>query len=336
MRVLSERFSPAARAAYLLKIAVCTIPRCGIAAITFLFLGIFALFPACTQYKEYQTIQNTPIQTRAAVLGDGVSIEDVLTIDGVKAATPVLRIDAQFTGNEYRWSGQIQAIDSHFLNIQIKEGQLFPAQSNMPVLLVNPASGFSYGETIRIQINGRDWTALVCGILDDGSPEPTAYMSYMTAASIWPQPQCTEILLRLSGKAQLTEASAQLQKYGILVETEPNLEGNSLNVLREARFLLALGIIFLVCSLVLLRGGQRLEYIKHRDELLALSAPGNISFKLLLRLRNATLAFLSILFAAAAAAVLNYFSLQAIVMGITVVFLCFFGRYNLDQYFFGM
>ena len=203
MRVLSERSSCAASAAYLLKIAVCTIPRCGIAAIAFLFLGILALFSACTQYLEYQALQHTPIQLSASVLGDGASIADVLTVDGVHAATPVLRIDAQFTGKSSGWSGQLLAIDGQFLNIPIQEGQVFPARSNMPVLLVNPASGFSCGETIRLFACGQERTALVCGIVNDESPDPAAYMSCMTAASIWPQPQCTEMLLRLSGKHSL-------------------------------------------------------------------------------------------------------------------------------------
>lgn len=299
MRVLSERSSCAASAAYLLKIAVCTIPRCGIAAIAFLFLGLLALFPACTQYLEYQALQHTPIQLSASVLGDGASIADVLTVDGVHAATPVLRIDAQFTGKSSGWSGQVQAIDGQFLNIPIQEGQVFPARSNMPVLLVNPASGFSCGETIRLFACGQERTALVCGIVNDESPDPAAYMSCMTAASIWPQPQCTEMLLRLSGKAQLTKVSAQLQKYGILVDTEPLVQDRAPAILREAGVLLVLGTLLLLCALVLLRNRHKLEHIKHREELLALSAAGDLSFGLLFRLRNAALAFLCLLLAAA-------------------------------------
>lgn len=296
---MSERSSCAASAAYLLKIAVCTIPRCGIAAIAFLFLGILALFPACTQYLEYQALQNTPIQVSASVLGDGASIADVLTVDGVHAATPVLRIDAQFTGKSSGWSGQVQAIDGHFLDIPIQEGQVFPSRSNMPVLLVNPASDFSCGETIRLLACGQERAALVCGIVNDESPDPAAYMSCMTAASIWPQPQCTELLLRLSGKAQLPKVSAQLQKYGILVDTEPLVQDRAPAILQEAGVLLVLGTLLLLCALVLLRNRQQLEHIKHREELLALSAAGDLSFGLLFRLRNAALAFLCLLLAAA-------------------------------------
>lgn len=336
MRVWSERSSCTARAAYLLKIAVCTIPRCGIAAIVFLFLGILALFPAFTQYRTYQIIQNTPIQLSAAVLGDGVSLADVKAIDGVESATPVLRIDGQLIGKEAQWSGQILAIDGHFLNIQLKEGQRFPARSNMPVLLVNPAAGFSYGETLRLQINGREWAALVCGILNDESPEPAAYMSYATAADLWPHPRCREMLLRLSGKAQLAEASAQLQRYGILVGIEPDAQDSAPGLLRESGFLFVLSISFLSCALVLLRDRQRLECIQHRDEILALSVTGDISFGQLVLHRNAVLVFLLIPLSAAIAVAWNWFCLQAVVMGLAVFFFVSSGGAMGINIFFGM
>ena len=272
MRVSSERYAPAGRAAYLLKIAVCTIPRCGFAAIAFLFLGFALLFEGCSLHREYQTARSVPFEVRASLAAEAVSLDDVLAIDGVKAATPVVGLTAELAGKDGSLSCEVLAVQGSYLTGPVQEGQCFPDRSNMPVLMVNRAAGFSCGETLQLQAGGRELTAVVCGILGDDSAEPVVRMSYETARALYPQSAGGTLLLVLEGQRGLEQALTELQKLGLLLNAQS--APMDTDTTRPFRSCFLLAGAFFVCTSSLLRERHRLELLIHKDEMIFLSHAG--------------------------------------------------------------
>ena len=70
-------------AGYICKIALKTVPRCGIAALILLCLGFYFLFPACQTFQQIQAEKNTPFELAATTDSGSIDLSMLMQIDGV-------------------------------------------------------------------------------------------------------------------------------------------------------------------------------------------------------------------------------------------------------------
>ena len=77
----------------IIKLAIRTIPRMGLATILFLFLGIYLIFPTARLYVDMK--QGDAVPCELVVSTDGAFDEAKLwELQGVQSVTPILRINA--------------------------------------------------------------------------------------------------------------------------------------------------------------------------------------------------------------------------------------------------
>lgn len=286
MRVLSERSSCAARAAYLLKIAVCTILRCGIITIVFLYFCFFLMFDGYFLYQEFWTAQRIPVEVRSTVVTESISLDEILGIEGVINASPVVFMDAELVGKDNSLSCEIQAVQGTYLTVSQLEGHIYPDFSNMPVLVVNLAAGFGCGEKVQLRVAERELTAVVSGRCIDDTDEPAVYMSYETALALYPQLASDELLLILEGQIGYEHALTELQKNGLFLNAESAPSDRDSMALFGSSFLLAGA--FLICAISLLRERHHREQMLHKDEMLFLCYSGIVPVGWVFRIRIIT------------------------------------------------
>lgn len=274
MRVSSQRFSRAAKRKYLVKIAWRTIPRCGWAALILLIAGLYMLFSACGAWRELWVQQHIPLEITASVTGEDVTLEKLRQVEGIERISPVRRLDARLTSGEHTLSCEILAVLPDYPAFSMSQGGIFPAESNMPYLIVNETAVFAMdntlaiGDTLTLQIDSRAHKAMLCGIFQDGSSEPAVYMSFETAADAFPYAGSRELILTLSGSGAWKTAVSQLRKCGVYPEGEPITEPSWTPISSRGWIC----ITILCCAAVLLRERRRLELLTHADEFQALEA----------------------------------------------------------------
>lgn len=280
MRALLEHSSRGAKLKYLLKIAWKTIPRCGINGLLFLLLGFCLLFSACEALQDLRTLQNEPIEAAAVILTDSVAMEELSRIEGVRAISPVCRVDAEVIAGEDTLGAEIIAVLPEYLDPTLVRGGMFPGSSNMPYLVINQASAAILGDLplsaapVSIRISGGTYKAMVCGIIDDKKPQPCVYMSYHTGRILAPGNGDRELLVTLAGIKALESANETLQRLGVLLEYEHS-ESSQIALLElRIRYSLALSGSLLLCAAALLHAGHRRECIVCSEEITVLRSSG--------------------------------------------------------------
>lgn len=295
LRVSSAQSFNAARAAYLLKIAVCTIPRCGIVTIVFLFFGFFLMVDGYFLYQEFWTAQRAPVEVRSTVVTESISLDGILGIEGVINASPVVFMDAELVGKDHSLSCEIQAVQGTYLTTSQLEGHIYPDFSNMPVLVVNLEAGFGCGEKVQLCVAERELTAVVSGRCIDDTGEPAVYMSYETALALYPQFDSDELLLTLEGRRGYEQSLNELQKNGLFLDEECVPEDRDTMVLLGSCFLLA--GTFLICTISLLRERHLREQLLHKDEMVFLFCSGIVPVGWVYRIRILTVALACVIVA---------------------------------------
>lgn len=324
MRASSEQSSHGAEAAYLLKIAWRTIPRCGAAALLYLLVGLYLIFPVCDRAQGLWEERHSPREITASVPEGPVALDELLQIEGIVGASPLRRMEAEMISGGQSLTCEVRAVQRGYLRLSFTEGTLFPEHSNMPVLVVNEAAAqiLGRGEVTLHQEAGRR-TSQICGVFADGGTEPAAYMSYETAAAVFPQSACRELLLTLSGKYIRESAAAELLGLGVLPEAEAGDEATRETMVREISCGAMLSLGCLLCVGVILRERHRQELAARMEEFAALRLAGMRRPCAMVPLRTGFTAMCCTIGAAAAALAADVFSWPALGICVCCIpFLC--------------
>ena len=297
----------------IIKLAIRTIPRMGLATILFLFLGIYLIFPTAQLYIDMK--QGNAVPCELLISTDGAFDEAKLwEVRGVQSVTPILRFNATLSTKEASCTLTVEAVRSGALKQDQISGSVFPEESNMPYLVLNTAAVKAFRDeagrkTDSLDLDGsfvlsadRELPAKVCGVLEDESLDPMAYMSYSVARTILsPGGQNSGVTLRLTLDNAGSEPAvvSKLQELGFAAEVDETraIQWAALQEQLKSSFLLCIGI--LISSAVLLCQRWKVEMVRYKESYQALELCGieKMSFFLALLLRFLVITIGSLFFA---------------------------------------
>lgn len=274
---LSDSTAKTVRAS-ICKIAFKTIPRCGIAALILLCMGLYFLFPASQTFQQIQTEKNTPYELTATTENGSIDLNTLMQIEGVVRISPVVNLNATLSLNEYKLDCEIRAVYSSFLSLKFTQGIMNPNNSNMPYLILNEpaAKAFSHEyqtitvtpeDTVMMNTNGTERKAIICGIFDDGTETPAVYMSYDVAQKEYGSSGQTELLFLLNNMGSAEDVVTALQRKNIYASFNPNLT-LAWELLRKQCWQTALlSVGLLACAAALIREKRIVERTKAQSEI---------------------------------------------------------------------
>lgn len=259
------------------KIAFKTIPRCGIAAIILLCIGLYFLFPVCQTFQQIQSEKNTPYELTAATDNSNIDLNTLMHIEGVERISPVVNLNATLSLEEYKLDCEIRAVYSSFLSLKFTQGTMYPDCSNMPYLILNKAAAKSFTheyqtitvnpeDTVIMNANGTEHKAIICGIFDDGSEIPTVYMSYDAAQSEYSTSGQTELLLLLNNMSSAADVVTVLQRQHIYANFDSGITLAWELLQKQCWQTALLSIGLLACAAVLIREKRKIEIARYRSE----------------------------------------------------------------------
>lgn len=296
----------------IIKLAIRTIPRMGLATILFLFLGIYLIFPTARLYVDIK--QGDAVPCELVVSTDGAFDEAKLwELQGVQSVTPILRFNATLSTKEASCTLTVEAVRSGALKQDQISGSVFPEESNMPYLVLNTAAVKAFRDeagrkTDSLDLDGsfvlsadRELPAKVCGVCEDEKAEPMAYMSYTTAHALFGTSGQHGVTLRLTLDNAGSEPAvvSKLQELGFAAEVDETraIQWAALQEQLKSSFLLCIGI--LISSAVLLCQRWKVEMVRYKESYQALELCGieKMSFFLALLLRFLVITIGSLFFA---------------------------------------
>ena len=272
----------------IIKLAIRTIPRMGLATILFLFLGIYLIFPTARLYIDMK--QGNAVPCELLISTDGAFDEAKLwELRGVQSVTPILRFNATLSTKEASCTLTVEAVQSGALKQDQISGSVFPEESNMPYLVLNTAAVKAFRDeagrkTDSLDLDGsfvlsadRELPAKVCGVLEDESLDPMAYMSYSVARTILsPGGQNSGVTLRLTLDNAGSEPAvvSKLQELGFAAEVDETraIQWAAYQERLKSSVLLCLGI--LSSATVLLCQSWKLEMVQYSESYQALKYAG--------------------------------------------------------------
>lgn len=267
------------------KIAFKTIPRCGIAALILLCMGLYFIFPACQTFQQIQSEKSTPYELTATTENSSIDLNTLMQIESVERISPVVNLNATLSLNEYKLDCEIRAVYSSFLSLNFTQGTMYPDSSNMPYLIFNEsaAKAFSHEyqtitvtpeDIVMMNANGTERKAIICGIFDDGSDTPTIYMSYDAAQKEYGTTGQTELLFLLNNMGSAEEVVSALQRQKIYASFDPNLTLAWELLQKQCWQTALLSVGLLTCAVALIREKRSVEIDKTRSEITMLLLNG--------------------------------------------------------------
>ena len=323
---LSDSTAKTVRAS-ICKIAFKTIPRCGIATLILLCMGLYFLFPACQTFQQIQTEKDTPYELTATTDNSNIDLNTLMQIEGVERISPVVNLNATLSLNEYKLDCEIRAVYSSFLSLKFTQGTMYPDSSNMPYLILNEpaAKAFSHEyqtitvtpeQTVIMNANGAERKAIICGIFDDGSETPTVYMGYDVAQKAYGTSGQTELLFLLNNMGGAQDVVSALQRRNIYASFDSNLTLAWELLQRQCWQTVLLSIGLLACAIALIREKRSAEIVNNQSEtaMLFLSGMTADAVGIIYPLRIALTETISILTATMLALLMGTFSLTSVGM----------------------
>ena len=273
---LSDSTAKTVRAS-ICKIAFKTIPRCGIAALILLCMGLYFLFPACQTFQQIQTEKETPYELTATTDNSNIDLNTLMQIEGVERISPLLNLNATLSVNEYMLECEIRAVYSSFLSHKFIQGTMYPDSSNMPYVILNKAAAKAFSheyqtitvspeDTVVINANGTERKAIVCGIFDDGSKTPAVYMNYDVAQKEYGVSGQTKLVFLLNHMGNAEDVVSALQRKNIYASFDHNLTLAWELLQKQCWQTILLSTGLLICAAVLIREKRATEMEKTRSE----------------------------------------------------------------------
>ena len=259
------------------KIAFKTIPRCGIAALILLCMGLYFLFPAGKTFQQIHTEKNTPYELTATTDSSNIDLNTLMQIEGVERISPVINMNANLSLEEYALDCEIRAVYSSFLSLKFTQGTMYPDSSNMPYLILNEpaAKAFTHEyqtitvtpeQTVIMNANGAERKAIICGIFNDGSEIPAVYMSYNTAQKEYVTSGQTELVFLLSNMGSAEDVVFALEQNNIYASFDPNLTLAWELLQKQCWQTTLLSVALLACAVVLIREKRATEIARTQSE----------------------------------------------------------------------
>lgn len=320
-------------AGHICKIALKTVPRCGIAALILLCLGFYFLFPACQTFQQIQTEKNTPFELTATTDSGSIDLSTLMQIDGVEKISPILNFNASLSLNDYTLDCEIRAVYSSFLSLKVIQGTMYQDNSNMPYLILNKAAAKAFSreyqtitvspdDTVMMNVNGTERKAVVCGIFDDGSETPIVYMSYDVAQKGYGTVGQTELVFLLSNMGSAEDVVSALQRQNIYASFDSSITLAWELLQKQCWQTILLSVGLLACATALIREKRRSEKVSCRSEkvMLLLSGMTADAVTQIFPLRIILTGFLCSVAAALISVIMGTFS--AIAVGINVCYMC--------------
>jgi len=323
------------------------------AAFVFLTLGFFLIFLSCNTWRQIRKEKSVPYTLTATVVREKIDLDALQQMKGIQRVSPVLHLESELSVEEYTLKCPIQAVYSRFLNLKFAEGVLFPDNSNMPYLVLNKAAAEAFAnqedKTIAVTANTEvsmksgelDCKASVCGIFDDESETPAAFMSYDTAIKVLSQSTSKELLLALANKGACADVVRSIRRLGLNASFDEN-ESLRWDLLGQQVWLLALmSIGFTICAYCLNVQNTRYNQAAQHNEESSLLLAGMIApeVRRIDYLRVAIIGGACLCFSSILACITSIFSFPAFCLCIGVL-LIFWLRYGFvsfpsDPYFVG-
>ena len=259
------------------KIAFKTIPRCGIAALILLCMGLYFLFPACKTFQQIQTEKNTLYELTATTDNSSIDLNTLMQIEGVERVSPVIKLNAALSLEDYKLDCEIKAVYSNFLSLKFTQGTMYPDSSNMPYLILNEPAAKAFSleyqtitvtpeDTVMMNTNGTERKAIICGIFDDGSETPAVYMSYDVAQKEYSTGGQTELVFLLNNISSAEDVVSALQRKNIYARFDSNLTLAWELLQTQCWQTAMLSIGLLACATALIREKRSAEIVKTRSE----------------------------------------------------------------------
>lgn len=292
-------------------------------------MGLYLLFPACQTFQQIQTEKNTPYELTATTDNSNIDLNTLMQIKGVERISPVVNLNATLSLNEYKLDCEIRAVYSSFLSLKFTQGTMYPDSSNMPYLILNEpaAKAFSHEyqtitvtpeDTVMMNANGAERKAIICGIFDDGSETPAAYMSYDAAQREYRTSGQTELVFLLNNMGVAENVVTALQRQKIYASFDPNLTlaWELLQTQCWQTALLSVGL--LACAVALIREKRIIERTRTQSEIAMLLLCGMTADAVgsIYLLRIALTGVACTLTASLIALIIGTFSLIAVDIGI--------------------
>ena len=259
------------------KIAFKTIPRCGIAALILLCMGLYFLFPVCHTFQQIQTEKDTTYELTATTDNSNIDLNTLIQIEGVARISPVVNLNATLSLNEYKLDCEIRAVYSSFLSLKFTQGTMYPDSSNMPYLILNKAAAKAFvheyqaitvtpEDTLMMIANGTERKAIICGIFDDGSETSVVYMSYNTAQREYGTSNQTDLVFLLNNMGSAEDVVSGLQRQNIYASFDPNLTLAWKLLQKQCWQTVLLSVGLLACAVALIREKRSVELTETRSE----------------------------------------------------------------------
>jgi len=255
---------------------------------TALFAGgiAAAAFCLCAAGGIWTTVQEEKAQPYELVLSAqgsaGITdsmIADILNLQDVKAATPILQIPVAIQTGKYTAQLTLTGVDASYLDGAYTQGGAFPADSVMPYILLNEAACKQFAEDekdIGNQAPDIDWlnaafsvelgtgiravTSKVCGVRGDGDATdaaPAAYVSLPVAKELLRKSGqsagATTAWVRVTNIGRAEAVSRQIAALGLAVtNSNERMQAEWDAETKEAAYLIAISAICLLCAGILL------------------------------------------------------------------------------------
>ena len=267
------------------------LPVAGIAICMFCFCFAGAIMTTVQQEKSLPYELN--IVPGATTLSDSV-LAEISMIPNVTAATPILEVPVIIKTSEYAAQMTMTGIDADYLEAVFSEGNMFPADSIMPYIVLNETAceQFSSGENkdempdidwlgtsfyVQISEEGRAVASKMCGILYKNEEEqmPAAYISLSVAKDI----------LRQNGlNTEYVAANVRVANIGCADRVSQDIEALGLSVananteqqagwdaeLKEMIYLIVIGAFCLLCSAVLMAVWKKTSLLEQKEAFTAM------------------------------------------------------------------
>ena len=295
-------------------------------------MGLYFLFPACQTFQQIQTEKNTPYELTATTDNNSIDLNTLMQIEGVERISPLVNLNATLSLNEYKLDCEIRAVYSIFLSLKFTQGTMYPDSSNMPYLILNKAAAKAFTheyqtitvtpeETVTMNVNGEDRKAIICGIFDDGSETPAAYMSYDVAQKEYGSNDQTKLLFLLNNMGVAEDVVSALQRKNIYASFDSNLTLAWELLQKQCGQTVMLSIGLLACAVALIREKRIAEIAKTRSEIKMLLIAGMTADAVdhIFPLRITFTCTACVLAAAIISAIIGTFSLCSIIVSICLV-----------------
>ena len=280
---------------YIIKLAFRTIPRMGLAAILFLFWGIYLIFPTARLYADMKQGNTVPCELLAST-DSSFDETTLLDLPGIRSITPIVHFNASLSTGKASCALTVEAVRSSSMTAVQISGSIFPEEGNMPVLVLNTAAVKAFRDeagrkTDSLNLDGsfvlsadRELPAKVCGVCEDGEAEPMAYMSYTTAYALLGSSGQQGVTLRFTLDNAGSEPSvvSKLQELGFAAEVDETraVQWSALQEQLKSYVLLCLGV--LTGAAMLLCQNWKVEMIQYKESYQNLNLSGFSNKELLI------------------------------------------------------